>query len=44
MSTTDDDDLNIELPNGTKIRLNLSVREYIVVCITVAIVTYFYNL
>lgn len=42
MSQTDDD-LDLELPSGVKVKLNLTVIEWIIICFTITVVAYFYN-
>lgn len=39
-----DDDLELELPSGVKVKLNLSIGEYIIICITIAFIAYLYYL
>jgi hypothetical protein len=35
-----DEDLEVELPSGTKVKVNLSIFEWLIICITIAFVAY----
>ena len=39
MSQTDSD-IEIEITNGKKVKVNLSIREWLIICVTIALVTY----
>ncbi len=40
MSPTDETDIEIDITNGKKVKINLSIREWLIVCITIAFIAY----
>ena len=40
MSVTDDTDIEIDISNGKKVKINLSIREWLIICLTITLVAY----